>query len=60
MKKKGTVIKLKDINKPSINKALIQLNDTKKLNNLYQNMKKYNKSDKMNIIINKIYKLYAN
>ena len=60
MKKKGTIIYLKDINKPTINKALIELNDTKKINNLYQNMKKYNRSDKMNIIINKIYKLYAN
>ena len=39
---------------------LIELNDKKKINNLNQNMTKYNKLDKMNIIINKIYRLYSN
>jgi len=60
MKKKGTIIYLKDINKSNFDKVLIELNDKKKINNLNQNMTKYNKLDKMNIIINKIYRLYAN
>lgn len=60
MKKRGAIIHLKEINKSNLNKALIELNVTKNLDKISQNMKKYNKLDKMNIIINRIYRLYAN
>ncbi len=60
MKKRGAIIYLKDINKSNLKKALIELNVTKNLDKINQNMKKYNKLDKMNIIINRIYRLYAN
>ena len=59
LKKKGIVFFLKKINKNELNNALTYLNNPKKLNYVNLNIKKYNRLNKMNIIINKIYKLYA-
>lgn len=60
LQKMGLVIFLKNINKKELNNALIHLNNPEKLKNLNNKIKKYNRLNKMNIIMKKIYSLYAN